>query len=219
MTSDQATELLAKVLGTKNSYESSMEILAKLIDAREPCIGYHSFCVKELSLILGKAMGLGDEDLTILAQGSLLHDIGKLSLPESILLKRGKLNCEERKLMQTHAQEGWEILKSNPQLRRASEIAYSHHEKYDGTGYPHGLKGDDIPLNSRIFAVIDAYDAMRADRIYQPAISAEEAVEEIKRCSGTHFDPYVVEVFLTVQPEIEKIGEKCWQRKKVSDPC
>jgi HD-GYP domain-containing protein (c-di-GMP phosphodiesterase class II) len=133
-----------------------------------------------------------------LAHGVLLHDIGKIGIPDAILLKPGPLTPDEWKIMRTHPEIGRRLIERIPFLRGAVPIVYSHHEKWDGSGYPRALKGEDIPLGARIFSVVDAFDAMTFDRPYSRAVPFEAAKTEIKRCAGTHFDPAVVGAFLHV---------------------
>jgi HD-GYP domain-containing protein (c-di-GMP phosphodiesterase class II) len=128
----------------------------------------------------------------------LLHDIGKIGIPDAILLKPGKLTPDEWTIMRTHPEIGRRLIEKLPFLRGAVPIVYSHHEKWDGSGYPRGLRGEAIPLGARIFAVVDAFDAMTFDRPYSRAISFEAAKAEIRRCTGAHFDPTVVEAFFRV---------------------
>ncbi len=186
------------------SYDFTLEAMVAMLDAREKATGQHSVRVRNLSLILGQAIGLSSSDLDDLARGTLLHDIGKIATPDAILLKPGKLTKEEWVLMKTHAQAGYDIIKSSARLAPAAELILSHHEKFDGSGYPRGLTGKEICLGARLFSVIDAYDAMRSVRVYKDPIPATEAVDEVIRCCGTHFDPEVVQVFLTCQPELEE---------------
>jgi HD-GYP domain-containing protein (c-di-GMP phosphodiesterase class II) len=134
-------------------------------------------------------------------RGVLLHDIGKIGIPDAILLKPGPLTPEEWKVMRSHPEIGRRIVEKIPFLRGAVSIVYNHHERWDGTGYPQGLRGEEIPLGPRIFALADALDAMTFDRPYSSAISFETARDEIKRCAGTHFDPAVVNTFLTIPLE------------------
>ncbi len=188
------------------AYDFTLEAMLAMLDAREKATGQHSIRVRDLSLILGRALGLSPSDLGNLARGTLLHDIGKIATPDTILLKPGKLTADEWAIMKTHAQAGYDIVQSSEHLTPAAELILSHHEKFDGSGYPRGLKGKEICLGARIFSVIDAYDAMRSARIYKNPIPAEEAVDEIIRCCGSHFDPEVVQVFLTCQPTLEKAG-------------
>jgi HD-GYP domain-containing protein (c-di-GMP phosphodiesterase class II) len=133
-----------------------------------------------------------------LAHGVLLHDIGKIGIPDAILLKPGPLTPDEWRIMRTHPEIGKRLIERIPFLRGAVPIVYSHHEKWDGSGYPRALTGEDIPLGARIFAVVDAFDAMTFDRPYSRAVPFEAAKAEIRRCAGTHFDPAVVEAFLQV---------------------
>ena len=132
----------------------------------------------------------------------LLHDIGKIGIPDAILLKRGPLTPAEWKIMRTHPEIGRRLVEKIPFLQGAIPIVYHHHERWDGTGYPLGLRGEAIPLEARIFAVADALDAMTFDRPYSRAISFDAAREEIRRCSGSHFDPAVVDTFLTIPLEV-----------------
>jgi HD-GYP domain-containing protein (c-di-GMP phosphodiesterase class II) len=131
-------------------------------------------------------------------RGALLHDIGKMGIPDAILFKPGPLTEEEWEMMRQHPTHAYDMLSPIAYLRPVLHIPYCHHEKWDGTGYPRGLKGGEIPLAARIFAVVDAYDAMTSDRPYRPAMSHEEAIAELRRCAGTQFDPEVVDVFLRV---------------------
>jgi HD-GYP domain-containing protein (c-di-GMP phosphodiesterase class II) len=141
-------------------------------------------------------MGLKERDLIHIRRGALLHDIGKMGVPDRILLKPDNLTDEERELMQRHPDYAHELLSHIEYLRPALGIPYCHHEKWDGTGYPRGLKGEEIPLDARIFAVVDVYDAVTSDRPYRPAWTKGRALEYIKSLSGTHFDPRVVDAFL-----------------------
>jgi HD-GYP domain-containing protein (c-di-GMP phosphodiesterase class II) len=133
-----------------------------------------------------------------LAHGVLLHDIGKIGIPDAILLKPGPLTPEEWAIMRTHPEIGKRLIERIPFLRGAVPIVYSHHEKWDGSGYPRALQGEEIPLGARIFAVVDAFDAMTFDRPYSKAVPFEAAKAEIRRCAGSHFDPAVVDAFLEV---------------------
>ena len=189
-----------------DAYDFTLEAMVAMLDAREKATGQHSVRVRDLSLILGRALNLSSSDLDDLARGTLLHDIGKIATPDAILLKPGKLTANEWKIMKTHAQAGYDIVQSSERLAAAAELILSHHEKFDGSGYPRGLKGKEICLGARIFSVVDAYDAMRSVRVYKDPIPATEAVDEVIRCCGSHFDPEVVQVFLTCQPELEEIA-------------
>lgn len=197
MVDEKSTELV-------KAYDFTLGAMVAMLDAREKATGQHSVRVRELSLILGRALGLSASELDDLARGTLLHDIGKIATPDAILLKPGKLTSEEWVIMKTHAQTGYDIVQSSDHLSPAAELILSHHEKFDGSGYPRGLKGKEICLGARIFSVVDAYDAMRSVRVYKDPIPADEAVDEIVRCGGAHFDPDVVQVFLTCHPELEE---------------
>lgn len=190
----------------RTSYSFTLETLVALLDARERSTGEHSTRVREFALILARKMNLSPAEIEDISHGALLHDIGKIAIPDSILLKPGKLTDEEWVIMKSHAQVGHDILQSSERLAGAAEIIRSHHEKYDGSGYPRGLKGEEICLGARIFAVVDAYDAMRSVRVYKDSVSEELALEEILRCNGAHFDPSIVEVFIECRPAIEEIA-------------
>ena len=175
---------------------TTVQAVSDALDEKDKYTHGHSKRVTLYSLILGRALNLDKSMLEKLQLAGLLHDIGKIGTPESILNKAGGLTHEEFSVIQKHPSKGREILKKIKQL---SDIAFwlrSHHEKYDGTGYPDNLKGEDIPLAARILAIADTYDAMTSDRSYRKGLPHEVAMAEIKRCSGTQFDPLIVEVFL-----------------------
>jgi putative nucleotidyltransferase with HDIG domain len=132
----------------------------------------------------------------VIARGAFLHDIGKMAIPDDILRKPRSLSADEMKIMRDHCSLGYHILRKIPYLSEAAEIVFTHHEHHDGTGYPGGLSGSGIPIGSRIFAVADAFDAITSDRPYRKARSIDTARKEVQRCSGTQFDPEIVEVFL-----------------------
>jgi HD-GYP domain-containing protein (c-di-GMP phosphodiesterase class II) len=147
-------------------------------------------------------MGLPQEHIPMIARGAFLHDIGKISIPESILNKPDRLNSEETAIMREHCYKGYQLAKKIPFLAEACDIIYSHQERYDGTGYPRGLKGEEIPLGARIFSVADTLDAIMSDRPYRPKRSLAEARKEIQAWSGRQFDPEVVAVFQQMPDEI-----------------
>jgi len=190
---------------TKQFYEFSLEALVGLLDAREQDSGKHSIRVRELAVVLGRHLNQPETTLTILAHGALLHDIGKIGIPDTVLRKPGALSTEEREIMETHPEIGYNILRTAPWLERAAEIVYSHHERFDGSGYPRGLRGENICLGARIFTVVDTYDAMRCERVYRKSIPIEKAVTEIRQHAGTQFDPVIVEAFLECQSALERV--------------
>jgi putative nucleotidyltransferase with HDIG domain len=179
-------------------YADTLEAMILALDAREHETGYHSYRVTEYALTLAERMGLSDSDLSVIAKGALLHDIGKIGVPDSILLKPSKLTEEEWVIMKQHPTLGYELLKKIQFLEQSARIVLTHHEHYDGKGYPQGLSGEDIPLGARVFSVVDALDAMTSDRVYRKAISFNEAIERIVCTSGSQFDSGVVKVFLTI---------------------
>jgi putative nucleotidyltransferase with HDIG domain len=156
----------------------------------------HTQRVTELTLKLGYHFGLTNEELMQARRGALLHDIGKMGVPDGILLKPGPLTDEEWVIMKKHTNFAYEMLSPIHYLRGAIDIPYCHHEKWDGTGYPRGLRGEQIPLAARIFAVVDVWDALTSDRVYRAAWPQEKALEHIRSLAGTHFDPQVVKVYL-----------------------
>jgi putative nucleotidyltransferase with HDIG domain len=179
----------------------TLELLVAVLDARESETMHHSKRVSEMSVHLGRVIGLPAADLEVLRRGALLHDIGKLGLPDAILGKPGELTEEERAVVRRHPEIGYRILQSVSSLRPTAEIVLAHHACYDGSGYPVSWSGERIPLGARIFAVVDSFDAMASDRPYRRASSYEEIRQEIVRCSGTQFDPAVVAAFESVSPE------------------
>lgn len=178
------------------AYDATIEGLARALDYRDKETEGHSRRVTEMTVSISAAMGMSDEELVQVRRGALLHDIGKLGIPDSILLKPGKLTVEEWEIMKNHPVIAHKILSPIAFLRPAMDIPYCHHEKWDGTGYPHGFMGEEIPLQARIFSVVDVWDALRSDRPYRPAWTAEKALEYIKSLAGKEFDPKVVEMFL-----------------------
>jgi diguanylate cyclase (GGDEF)-like protein/putative nucleotidyltransferase with HDIG domain len=194
------------LLETERSYRFTLEAMVRLLDERTDDTSEHSHRVRRLARVLGEACGLQGKELEDLDKGALLHDIGKLAIPDAVLHKAGPLNAEEWQIMRNHSTVGYEILRSNPYLRDAAEIVFAHHEKFNGTGYPRALKGDQICRGARIFAVIDVYDALRSLRAYKPAFSRESALREISVGVDIHFDPEIVAVFLSMIDQIEAEG-------------
>ncbi|MFY9554763.1 MAG: HD domain-containing phosphohydrolase [Blastocatellia bacterium] len=177
------------------NYRATLRALAAALEARDVETKGHSERVVSYCLRLGKQIGLNGHELITLENGALLHDIGKIGVPDGILLKRGALTEDEWNYMRRHVDYGAQILRGIDFLEGAGEIVAQHHERYDGSGYPRRFEGDQICLGARIFAVADAVDAMTSDRPYRAARSFEDAAEELIRCSGAHFDPLVVQAF------------------------
>lgn len=180
------------------SYDTTLEGWVKALDLRDNETKGHTQRVTEMTLRLARAMGVGEEDLVHIRRGALLHDIGKIGIPDSVLLKAGPLSDQEWAIMRKHPEYAYEWLSPIPYLRPALDIPYCHHEKWDGSGYPRGLKGKQIPLAARIFAVVDVWDALTSDRPYRKGWPEAKALEHIRSVAGTHFDPDVVEVFLRI---------------------
>lgn len=195
----------------KVSNENLLSSLIKTLDAREKETGSHSGRVRQNAQTLATAMGIKGEKLEDITLGAMLHDIGKIGVPDSILLKPGKLDEEEWDCMKKHPQIGYDIISEIEFLEGCAEIVLAHHERYDGKGYPNGLKGEQIPLGARIFSVVDTLDAMTSDRPYRKALTFEVACAEIIRCRGTQFDPRVVEAFLT-------IPQSAWDNRIIETP-
>jgi response regulator RpfG family c-di-GMP phosphodiesterase len=191
-------ELAATVRDLEEAYRVTLEALGSAIDTRDVGTHAHSRRVRGYSLAIARAHGMPESQMPDIEHGVMLHDIGKIGIPDAILLKPGPLTPEEWKVMRSHPEIGRRIVEKIPFLHGAVAIVYNHHERWDGTGYPQGLRGEEIPLGPRIFALADALDAMTFDRPYSSAISFETARDEIKRCAGAHFDPAVVNTFLTI---------------------
>ncbi|KPL88679.1 hypothetical protein SE16_05875 [Ardenticatena maritima] len=179
----------------KQSYDVTLMALSSALDLRDTATEGHSIRVAKIALEIGKEMRLSDEELQVLWRGALLHDIGKIGVPDRILHKPGMLTPEEWEIMRQHTIWGAEILKHIPFLAPAIPVVKYHHENWDGTGYPEGLKGEEIPLMARIFMVADTYDAITSDRPYQKGRSPEEALRIIREQAGKRFDPKVVRAF------------------------
>ncbi|MEO8737546.1 MAG: HD domain-containing phosphohydrolase [Edaphobacter sp.] len=182
----------------ERSYDITLEAMGDALDLRDEETEGHSKRVTAYTIALARAMDIETEELRVIARGAFLHDIGKIATPDCILLKPGKLNVEEMNVMHEHCKRGYEMVRKIPFLRDAAEIVYAHQERFDGKGYPRGLRGDEIPLGARIFAVADTLDAMTSDRPYRKRTSFEAAHAEIARYSGQQFDPRIVEVFLSI---------------------
>jgi HD-GYP domain-containing protein (c-di-GMP phosphodiesterase class II) len=178
----------------------------QLLDLRDLNTGIHSTRLAEWAVRVARKLEIAETDFYQLEVAALLHDIGKIGVPDAILKKQGRLTDEERDLMNKHPEYSWSILRLFPGLDKASLFALHHHESYDGKGYPGGLKGDEIPIGSRIVSVIDAYDAMISNRCYRKGIPHEEAVRRLSAGSGIQFDPLVVQAFVDIAgQEIEDV--------------
>jgi putative nucleotidyltransferase with HDIG domain len=182
----------------EQSYDDTLEALGGALDLKDAETEGHCKRVTAFTIAIAKAMKVPQQQLPVIARAAFLHDIGKMAIPDSVLRKPGPLNEDEKKIMRTHCDVGYNMVTRIPFLREAAQIVLAHQEYFDGTGYPRGLKGEQIPLGARIFAVADALDAMVSDRPYRKALSIQYARDEINRCSGTQFDPRVVDVFLSL---------------------
>jgi putative nucleotidyltransferase with HDIG domain len=187
---------LQKMLIT--NHEDVIKSLVKMIEGRDTYTGGHSERVAIYSQGIAKAMGFSEEECDLIYQAGILHDIGKIITPDAILLKPGKLTQNEYLLIQEHAHEGFKILSRIPMYINIADIVHAHHERYDGTGYPRGLKGDEIPIFARIMMIADSFDAMTTSRIYKAKKNINEAVEELKKFSHTLYDPNIIDVAIDI---------------------
>jgi putative nucleotidyltransferase with HDIG domain len=212
LVAERTQQLSIALQDLEQSYDYTLEALGGALDAKDAETEGHCQRVTAFTITIAKAMKVDKGLLRHIARGAFLHDIGKMGVPDSILRKPGPLTPEERDIMRRHCDIGFSVLERIPFLKEAAEIVLSHQEFYDGTGYPRGLKGEEIPLGARIFAVADTLDAMISDRPYRKALPISAARKEIQLYSGKQFDPRVVEVFMA-QPESlwrelhEKIGD------------
>ncbi len=207
--SSKILETLKLNLELMKSQKETITLLGELCEKRSLETGKHTARVSLYSRAIASRLGFDDTDLSILVSAAALHDIGKLSIPDKILLKPGKLDDEEYSLMKTHSESGFKMLKKSKGdiLKIASIIAYEHHEKYDGTGYPLGLKGEEIHIYARIVALADVFDAITSKRCYKEAWELEKSLDIIKSESGEHFDPAVVDAFFDSLDTIKSIYE------------
>lgn len=213
------TEMLRHAMvDLEHSYDVTLEALGDALDLKDSETEGHSKRVTAYAIALARAMGIPPDEIKIIARGAFLHDIGKMAIPDDILRKPGKLTPEEENLMREHCSRGYHMLRKIPFLAGAAEIVFCHQEYFDGNGYPNGLRGREIPIGARIFAVADTLDAITSDRPYRKARGFDAAREEILRCSGTQFDPSVVEVFLKIPNELwqELRSEISGQNKRFS---
>jgi cyclic di-GMP phosphodiesterase len=198
LVAERTGQLRKAMANLERSYDITLEALGDALDLKDAETEGHSKRVTAFTMAIAKEMGLPQDEIRVIARGAFLHDIGKMAIPDAILRKPGKLEPDEIAIMREHAYRGYQMLKKIPFLQEASEIVYSHQERYDGTGYPRGLRGEEIPLGARIFAVADTLDAITSNRPYRPAQSLEAARKEIEVWSGRQFDPEVVRTFLSM---------------------
>ena len=205
MVSTRTRELRAAIAELEHSHLATLEALGTAIDLRDGSTAGHSRRVLLYSVKIAELIGDMQDELKTLAMGAWLHDIGKLAIPDSILLKPGALTDKEREIMQRHVELGYELMKGIPFLANAAEIILAHHERYNGSGYPRRLGGESIPRCARIFAVADSFDAMTSDRPYRSALPVQTARNVIEAERGALFDPEMVDAFLA-------LGEDAWNR-------
>jgi putative nucleotidyltransferase with HDIG domain len=213
------TEMLRHAMeDLEHSYDVTLEALGDALDLKDSETEGHSKRVTAYTIALARAMGIAPTDIKVIARGAFLHDVGKMAIPDEILRKPGSLTPEEQAVMREHCTRGYNMLRKIPFLAGAAEIVFCHQEHFDGSGYPRGIRGREIPIGARIFAVGDTLDAITSDRPYRRARSFDAAREEILRCSGSQFDPAVVEVFLKIPNELwqELRSEISGQNKRFS---
>ncbi|HMC30504.1 MAG TPA: HD domain-containing phosphohydrolase, partial [Candidatus Angelobacter sp.] len=199
---EQTQQLREALRQIERSYDHTLEALGAAIDLRDSPTAGHSRRVFLYSVEIARAMGGLETQMRNIGMGAWLHDIGKLAISDGILLKPGALTDEERRVMQQHAQIGYDLVKGIPFLAEAAEIIYAHHERWDGSGYPRGLTTEEIPVGARIFAVADTFDAMTSDRPYRRALPFKASQEVIERGAGKQYDTQTAEAFLSVPDEV-----------------
>jgi len=195
-------QLQTAMANLERSYDITLEALGDALDLKDRETEGHSRRVTLFTIAIAQALGLPREQITIIARGAFLHDIGKMAIPDNILNKPGKLEPREMEIMKEHAYHGYQIVKKIPFLAEVAEIVYSHQEWYDGSGYPRGLKGEEIPLGARIFSIADTFDAITSDRPYRAKQLPKAARTEIERFAGRQFDPEIVKVFLEMPDNV-----------------
>ncbi|MBW6488097.1 MAG: response regulator [Sulfurimonas sp.] len=208
--SKKTKELQNALIEIQKSEQDIISILGKTAEYRDNETSAHTLRVGEMAALIARKFGWSSEGVELMRLASPMHDIGKVGIADNILLKPGKLDNEEFEIMKQHSVIGYSILsqKETPLLRLAAEIAHSHHEKYNGKGYPNALAGDNIPLSGAIVAVVDVFDALLSERPYKRAFTLEKTLEIIKNYSGSHFNPKVVDIFMENLDEILEIEEK-----------
>lgn len=199
------SELQRKHEQLLDAYDRTLQGWARALALKEDETEQHSQRVTDLTVRVARIMGISGQELEHVKRGALLHDIGKIGIPDSILLKPAPLSEQEWEIMKKHTIYAFEMLSPIEYLRPAIDIPYCHHERWDGSGYPRGLKGEQIPLAARIFAVVDVWDALTSDRPYRKAWPREKAMEHIKQQAGKHFDPKVVKAFFKVLAEVGEL--------------
>jgi putative nucleotidyltransferase with HDIG domain len=200
---DSRSEILRQnIIDLERSYDITLEALGDALDLKDAETEGHSKRVTAFTIAIARAMELPHDNIRVIARGAFLHDVGKMAIPDAILRKPGRLSPKEQEIMRQHAQLGYQMLHRIPFLREAADIVYSHQECFDGSGYPRGLKGDEIPLGARIFAIADTFDAITSDRPSRAAQSIAAGRREIERGSGRQFDPEIVKGFLSIPDHI-----------------
>ncbi len=211
------SELERAMVELERSYDITLEALGDALDLKDAETDGHSKRVTAFTIAIARAMDLPNDRVRVIARGAFLHDVGKMAIPDAILRKPGRLTPEEQMIMREHAYLGYQMLRKIPFLHEAAQIVYSHQERYDGSGYPRGLKANQIPLGARIFAVADTFDAITSDRPYRAAQSITSARREIQKNSGIQFDPEVVDTFLSLSEELwEQLGNEIDAQSKAS---
>jgi putative two-component system response regulator len=204
---------------TKELNHTRLEVIRRLgraAEYRDDMTGYHIVRMSRYSQLLALAAGMSEKEAEVLLNASPMHDIGKIGIPDSVLLKPGKLDPEEWKIMQTHVDIGVEILSGSDSslMNMAAEVAQNHHEKWDGSGYPCALVGEDIPLTGRIVAVADVFDALTTERPYKKAWAIDEAIEFLKEQRGKHFEPRLVDLFIEILPDILMVRDQYLEKSE-----
>jgi len=203
----QKTSLQLKALQLEEAYVSMVRVIAASLDARDPYTMGHSTRVARMSCMLGRRLGMGEEELSNLERAAIFHDLGKIQTPDDVLLKGERLSRAEEEQMRSHPVDGTEILRMAPFLHRYIPVVRAHHEWYNGEGYPDGIKGDEIPLHAQIIALADAFDAMTTERPYREALSSEEALDEILQFRGTQFSPDLADAFAKMVRKMPPMDE------------
>ncbi|MCK4737877.1 MAG: response regulator [Sulfurimonas sp.] len=205
--SKKTKELQVALVEVQKSEQDIISILGKIAEFRDNETSKHTIRVGETAALIAKKFGWSVDDVELMRLAAPMHDVGKIGIPDNILLKQGKHDGEESKIMRQHSSIGYSILsqKETPLLKLAAEIAHTHHEKYNGLGYPNSLKADDIPISGAIVAIVDVFDALLSERPYKKAFTLEKTIEIIKSYSGSHFHPEVVELFIDSLDEILEI--------------